>query len=117
MRKHINVPPFGAKEEKHMSTLHRDLYRLCRPYCTLRNTNKVVGTARRLLTADPTPDTIEQWVKDLRLMVDVALAPSPYIEPTDQELKIEIIARRLEVVLNTLTGQQWIERMRDERVA
>src|SRR3989337_1805060 len=98
-------------------SLHRDIYRLCRPYMTLRNTNKVVATSRRLVGPDPTPETIGRWLKDLRLMVDVALAPSAYIWPTQEEVRLEAIALRLDVVLNSLNGQQWIARLRSEWAA
>jgi hypothetical protein len=97
--------------------LHRDIYRLCRPYLLLRNTNKVVATARRLLAADPTPQTIQQRLKDLRLIVDVSLAPSAFYEPSPEETKLEIIGLRLRGALETLNDQQWIDRLQEERAA
>ena len=96
-------------------SLRRFIIRLCRRHA--RRTDDVGEAARRLLEADPTHETVEQWLTDLHLMAEVAWKISPDGNRYLYSLSMQGAAVAVNHLFDTLDAQGFIDRIREERLA
>lgn len=102
-------------------SLRRDISHITRRWARRRLVDENVLAARRLMVADPTPETVDQWVQDVRHLIGVVLAPSPstlpFVYVSNQQVDAELAAKRVKNLLDTVSAEELINQVEQDRAS